>query len=185
MPKRKRIEEKVKRLIAVLFLRSRGRPGVRGYELRKLLGEEYLEVVKAAQKKLEALGLEVRAVTDEGKLLDLENPGSEISEARFVIVVKENLKPEELKSCGWRIDEIAVLATAIVYILSLRGKAPRESIVQLLRDKVPEWRINMALDRFIKIGYLEEEDDLLKLGWRTYAEVDLEKLMTIFSTSTQ
>lgn len=179
MPRKRKLEKKVKRLIAVLFLRSRSRPGVRGYELRKFLGENYMEVVRAAQRKLEDLGLEIKAVTDDGKILDISSE-EDFSEARFVLVVREELKPEELKSCGWRIDDIAVLATAIIYILSLRGKAPRENIVNLLKDKIPEWRVNTALDRFIKAGYLEEENDLLKLGWRTYAEVNLEKLMTLF-----
>ena len=36
------------------------------------------------------------------------------------------------------------------------------------------------MDTFLRTGYLEEnEEGLVKLGWRTRAEVDLQSLMTL------
>ena len=79
---------------------------------------------------------------------------------------------------GWRIDDIAGLATAISYIIANKGKAPRDEVEDILRKKLSGWRVEMNINRYIRSGYLaEDEHNQLYLDWRTRAEVDQKKLI--------
>ena len=81
---------------------------------------------------------------------------------------------------GWRIDDIAGLATTISYIISKKGKAPRDEVEDLLKSKLPGWRAEMNLNRYIKSGYIgEDEHNQLYLDWRTRAEVDQKELVDL------
>ena len=60
------------------------------------------------------------------------------------------------------------------------GKAPRADVEALLREKLPDWRVRTGLERFLRSGYLgEDEEGMLYLGWRTLAEVDLKSLLNL------
>jgi len=62
---------------------------------------------------------------------------------------------------------------AISYVISKKGKAPREEVEELLRDKLHGWRVDINMDRYIRAGYLAEDDNSqLYLDWRTRAEVN-------------
>ena len=51
-------------------------------------------------------------------------------------------------------------------------------VKKMLSEKFPEWKVSAELDRFIRKGYLsEDEEGVLYLGWRTKAEVDLKALL--------
>ena len=81
---------------------------------------------------------------------------------------------------GWRIDDVAGLATSISYIISKKGKAPRDEVEDLLRSKLPGWRVEMNMSRYIRSGYLgEDEHGMLYLDWRTRAEVDQKELVDL------
>jgi len=181
MPRGARNDPRLRRALRLLLLRGRSRPGVKGSELRKILGSDYNKVLMELNGKLSKLGLRVKAVLKRGEEVGLEDK-EKLEDAWIGIVLSEELVEEDLRSVGWRIDDLAVLASTIVLALSLGGKVSRKNIVELLRTKIPEWRIDVALDRFIKAGYLfEGEKDLIELGWRTYMEVDVEKLIKMLS----
>ncbi len=81
---------------------------------------------------------------------------------------------------GWRIDDIAGLATAISYIIAKKGKAPRKEVEELLRNKLPGWRVDINLNSYIRSGYLaEDEAKQLYLDWRTRAEIDQKALIDL------
>jgi hypothetical protein len=81
---------------------------------------------------------------------------------------------------GWRIDDIAVLGATVAYIISRRGKAPRSEVESLLKQKLPGWKIGFNLDRFIRMGYLaEDEHGILHVDWRTRAEIDKKTLLEL------
>jgi len=81
---------------------------------------------------------------------------------------------------GWRIDDIAGLAITITYIISRKGKAPREEVEKLLKEKLPGWRAEINLNKYIRTGYIaEDENGQLYLDWRTRAEVDQKELLNI------
>ena len=81
---------------------------------------------------------------------------------------------------GWRIDDIAGLAITISHIISKKGKAPRDEVEKLLRDKLPGWRVDLNIDRYIRAGYLaQDENRQLYIDWRTRAEVDEKALVNL------
>jgi hypothetical protein len=170
---------KLKRAIHLLFYRRHRKPGVKGWELRKRLGSDYPKVLDLLDSHLEKLDLQVKTVFEEE--MPSEKPTLEqLDRARFLVTLRGGLTPKETKLTGWRIDDIAGLAIAIASIISKKGTAPRDEIEHLLREKLPGWRVDTNIDRYIRAGYLaEDENKQLYLDWRTRAEVDERALLDL------
>ena len=170
---------KIKRATHLLFYRRHRRPGVKGWELRKRLGSDYPKVLGLLDAYLEKLDLQVKTVFEGEK--PSEKPTLEqLDRARFFVTLRGGLSPKETKLSGWRIDDIAGLAMAVAFIVSKRGKAPRGEVEDLLRDKLPGWRVDINMDRYIRAGYLAQaENRQLYLDWRTRAEVDEKALVDL------
>jgi len=170
---------KLKRATHMLFFKRHAKPGVKGWELRKALGADYPKVLKIMDDYLKGLDLEVKTTFEEGK--QVEKPSVEqLDKARFYVALRGELVPKEAKMIGWRIDDFAGLAVAIAYVLSKKGKAPREEVEQLLREKIPGWKVALNVDKYIRYGYLtEDENGQLYLDWRTRAEVDEKGLIDL------
>lgn len=168
---------KVKRATHMLFYKRHKKPGVKGWELRKVLGSDYPKVLKIVDDHLKTLDLQVKTVFEEEKII--ENPTLEqLDRARFFVTLRGELTPKEAKMIGWRIDDLAGLAIAIAYIISKKGKAPKKEVENLLRDKLPGWKVGPNIDRYIRYGYLtQDESEQLYLDWRTRAEVDEKALI--------
>lgn len=179
MPRPRKPSEKLRKAARLLLFRVHGRPGVKGWELRRVLGKDYLDVVKSLNEYLSFLGLEVIAVDEEGNRLSLDSGSAGLSQALFLVVLKDQLTLTEAKTSGWRIDDLAILAATLLYLTSNKGKAPRKVVLGILKGKFPSWRVEAVLDRFVRLGYLEERGESLAIGWRAKAEVDLEKLVGI------
>jgi hypothetical protein len=170
---------KVKRATHVLFYKRHKKPGVKGWELRKVLGSDYSKVLKIVDDHLKTLDLQVKTVFEEQKTI--ENPTLEqLDRARFFVTLRGELTPKEAKMIGWRIDDLAGLAITIAYIISKKGKAPKKEVENLLRDKLPGWKVGPNIDRYIRYGYLtQDESEQLYLDWRTRAEVDEKALIDL------
>ena len=128
---------------------------------------------------MDKLGLQIKTVFEEEK--PAEKPTLEqLDKARYYVTLKGGLESKEARLIGWRIDDIAGLAITISYIIAKKGKAPRQEVEDLLRVKLPGWRADMNLQRYIRSGYLaEDEGGQLYLDWRTRAEVDQDKLVNL------
>jgi hypothetical protein len=175
---KKLYSDKIKRAVHLLFFRRGKMPGVRGRELKMKLGKDYKEVISQLNDFLKDLDLEVKEVRDETSLLTPSKP--ETAESRFLVSLRGSLTLREARMTGWRIDNLAGLTVAIAYIISKQGKAPRKDVERILAHKFGRWRAMTMMDAFIRSGYLsEDESELLSLGWRTKAEVDLRSLMTL------
>lgn len=163
---------KVKRAAQLLLFQRHRKPGIKGWELRKNLGRDYVKVVELLNLELERLGLKVNTVYEEAS--SPKSPSEEqLEKARFFVTLDKTLTASDATSSGLRLDDVAVLSVAIAFIISNQGKAPRKDVEELLKDKMPSWRAELNLDRFIRRGYLfEDENGLLHLDWRTRAEVD-------------
>jgi len=170
---------KLKRAIHMLFYRRHKKPGVKGWELRKVLGSDYPKVLNILDDYLKALDLQVKTVFEEEK--PAEKPSLEqLDKARFYITLRGELTPKEAKMIGWRIDDLAGLAITISYIISKKGKATRKEVEELLRDKLPGWKVGLNIDRYIRYGYVtQDENEQLYLDWRTRAEVDQKALIDL------
>jgi hypothetical protein len=170
---------KLKRATHLLFFKRHAKPGVKGWELRKALGSDYPKVLKIMDDYLKNMDLEVKTVFEEGK--QTEKPSLEqLDRARFYVALRGELVPKEAKMIGWRIDDFAGLAIAIAHIISKKGKAPREEVEELLREKLPGWKVGLNVERYIRYGYLTQDDSgQLYLDWRTRAEVDQKALIDL------
>jgi hypothetical protein len=180
---RTRAERKLKKAAQLLFFRQHRNPGVKGWELKRALGEDYLEVIAVLDAALEKLGMAVKRIEEEGSGSEegagVEGAGVEGAGAerdRFMIVLKGPLLE---KASGERIDTIALLSATLAYLMAKQGKAPRKAVEEFLGNKFPQQRVFFALDRFIKQGYLGEDEKALFIGWRTRAEVDRKTLMDL------
>jgi len=180
LSKRKAIyASKLKRATHLLFYKRHMKPGVKGWELRKALGSDYPKVLKLLDDHLKALDLQVKTVFEEEKAV--EKPSLEQSDrARHYITLRGDITPKEAKMVGWRIDDLAGLAITISCIISKKGKATRKEVEDMLRDKLPGWKVSMNIDRYVRYGYLtQDENEQLYLDWRTRAEVDQKALIDL------
>lgn len=171
---------KMRKAAQLLLYKRHAIPGAKGWELRRKIGSDYPKVINLLNEYLDRIGLTVKIVFEE-EANPPENPTPEqYDKARFYVTLKENLRVEEAKMVGWRIDDLAALCTSIAYITSKGGKVERKELEELLRSKIPEWRVDIDLNKFIRLGYLvEDENGQIYLGWRTRAEVDQKKLIDL------
>ncbi|MEM3745299.1 MAG: hypothetical protein QW323_02235 [Candidatus Bathyarchaeia archaeon] len=170
---------KMRKAAQLLFYRRHSTPGTKGWELRRRIGSDYPKVINLLNDYLARIGLTVKTVFEEAN--PPENPTIEqYDKARFYVTLRDDLTVEETKLVGWRIDDLAALCASIAYIISRGGKAPRKEIEDLLKAKIPDWRVEIDLNRFIRLGYMvEDENGQTYLGWRTRAEVDQKKLIDL------
>ena len=180
------ISRKLKKAAQLLLFQHHRLPGAKGWELRKVLGKDYMKIIKLLERKFDELGLEIKIVYEDG--LDHQTPTEEdLEQARFYVISKSPMQIGEASLSGWRIDTLAVLAATLAYITSKQGKATRREVEDLLREKFPDWKVDQDLNRFIRRGYLDEDEEgNLYIGWRTRAEIDRKPLATIIpGTSSQ
>jgi len=175
---------KVKRAAHLLFFRRHRKPGVKGWELRKKLGADYPKVLKLLDNYLARLDLKVNVVFEEGEQVQGEPiekmKPEQLDKARFYITLRGDLTPTEAKMMGWRIDDIAGLAITISYIISRKGKVERKEVEKILKEKLPGWRAEANIDRYIRAGYItQDEKGFLYLDWRTKAEINQKTLVDL------
>lgn len=145
------------------------------WELKAALGKRYLDVLKDLNEILKELDLEVYGFEE----AEAESkPEGEVGR-RFIVRLKGTMPIKEAKLLGWRIDNLAALAFTIGMLVSRQGKAERVEVERALSEKLGRWRSMTLVDSMIRNGYIAEENDgMLRLGWRAKAEVDLKALMT-------
>jgi len=175
--------ERVKRAAHLLFFKRGRVPGARSWELKSGLGKEYLKVLTQLDESLKDLDLQVKKV--ESQVLSDFKPGPDgEEESRYFVRLKGTLTPREARMTGWRIDNLAALAACLSLIVSKQGKSERKELEEIIGQKVGRWRALTLTDAFLRSGYLEEDEEgLVKLGWRTRAELDLESLMMLIAES--
>jgi hypothetical protein len=171
------LERKVRKAFQVLILQRGRNPGVKGWEMKRYLGRDFRTILEVLSEDVAPMGLEVFEV----KGVD----GTEDS-ARFLLRFRESPTVTEAETSGIRIDDLAVLAATIAFVNSKQGRVARREVEQFLREKFPKWRVEYSLDRYVKRGYLEQDDRaMVHVGWRTRAEVDEKTLMTMILSRAQ
>ncbi len=169
---------KIKRATQMLLYKRHQKPGVKGWELRKVLGSDYPKVIDILDEQLKDLDLQVKVVFEEGKSPSEKPTVDEFDKARFYVTLRGDSASKEPKTIGWRIDDLAGLAITISYIISKKGQATRKDVEKLLGEKLPEWKVSLNIERYIRYGYLmQDEKQHLFLDWRTRAEVDEKALI--------
>ena len=170
---------KIKLATQMLLYKRHQKPGVKGWELHKSLGSDYLKVLEVLDDYLKSLDLQVKTVFEEETKPSEKPTLEELDKARFYVTLRGNSSPKE-KMIGWRIDDLAGLAITISYIISNKGQAARKDVEKLLGEKMPNWKVGLNIDRYIRYGYLMQDDNRqLYLDWRTRAEVDEKALIDL------
>ncbi len=174
---------KIKKAVQMLFYKRHQKPGVKGWELHKALGADYPKVLDVLDDYLKPMDLQIKSVFEEDK--EPEKPTiEELDKARFFVVLRNGSVTKD-KLMGWRIDDLAGLAITISFIISKKGQTTRKEIEKLLGEKMPGWKIGLNIDRYIRSGYLMQDDKgLMYLDWRTRVEVD-EKALIEFLLATE
>lgn len=169
----------MKRASKILLYQRHRQPGVKGWELKRTLGRDYMKIIQLLDEQLSNLDLQVKIV-HEGEEQTDKPTEDQLERARFYITLKEPIAMSDLSASGWRVDDVAALVVAIVYIISKQGKASRREVEQILKEKFPVWRVELNLNRFIARGYINrDENDMLYLDWRTRAEIDQKELVRL------
>jgi hypothetical protein len=168
---------KMKKAVQMLFFRRHRQPGVKGWELKKSLGGDYMKVIQILNNRLRDMGMQVKTVYED-QAVEGKPTREQLEKARFFVAFNDPSAVDTLS--GWRVDDIAVLTAAVAYINSKQGKVPRKEVEKLLKEKFPKWQIERTLDRYMRRGYLDEDEDkMLFLGWRSRAEIDQKLLSTL------
>jgi len=159
----------------MLFYKRHAKPGVKGWELHKAIGADYPKVLDVLDDYLKPMDLQVKTVFEEEKTPEKPTV-EELDKARFFIALRDVASKDKLM--GWRVDDLAGLAVTISYIVAKKGQASRKDVEKLLGEKIANWKVGLNLDRYIRNGYLSQDDKgQLYLDWRTRAEVDEKKLI--------
>src|SRR6266516_2369183 len=168
----------------MLFFKRGRVPGARSWELNKGIGKGYTKILEQLDESLKDLDLEVKKVEPQSQSDFKQDPELGEEESRYFVRLKGTLAPKESRLCGWRIDNLAALAAALALVVSKQGKSERKEIEAVIGNKAGRWRALTLMDTFLRSGYLEEDDEgLVKLGWRTRAELDLPSLMMLLAES--
>ncbi|HUI86148.1 MAG TPA: hypothetical protein VLY21_03210 [Nitrososphaerales archaeon] len=165
------LDRKVRKAFQTLILQRSRNPGVKGWELKRHLGRDYRKIIEVLSEDIAPLGLEV---------YEVKGPEGTDDTSRFLLRFKEPPSISEAETSGIRIDDLAVLAASVAFVNAKQGRVGRRELEQFLREKFPKWRVEYSLDRYVKRGYLEQDDKMLiHVGWRTRAEIDEKTLMTM------
>jgi hypothetical protein len=171
--------KRVRRAAQLLFFQRHRLPGVKGWELRRALGKNYMKVIELLNAYLEPLDLQVKIVFEEGG--NPEKPTHEqLQRARFLLTLRSPMAASDALLSGWRIDDVAALAVTVAYILSKGGKARQVDVEKILEEKFPRYVVQYNIERFIRRGYIgRDENRMLYLDWRSRAEIDERLLLNL------
>jgi hypothetical protein len=169
---------KVKKALQVILTPKARAPGVKGWELKRTVGKDYYSIIQVLSTELDKLGLVVKVAGEAGELPP-QATTEQLDDARYYIIFKEPLSTREASPSGMSIDDMAALAIILSYLTSKRGKAPAKEVERMLKEKLPKWKVEWNMRRFIRRGYIiHNDDDTLSIGWRSLVEVDFKSLLT-------
>ncbi|MCP8321219.1 MAG: hypothetical protein H3Z52_09825, partial [archaeon] len=64
------ISRKLKRASQLLFFQRHRKPGLRGWELKKALGKDFMSIIDVLNSELDGLNLQVKAVFEDIEITD-------------------------------------------------------------------------------------------------------------------
>ncbi len=172
-----KLEKKMAQAVALILASGHRLPGVRGWELRRRLGKNFPKIINSLDSRLKQIGLRVKVVPDP------EAGPEDLDRARFYIVLSDPLTLSDVQTLGYSLDELAILSATLAYLLAKNGSSSEKEVVEMLETKYPRWRVEAALERLARRGYLNRtEEGVVSIGWRTLVEVDKQELLKAFAS---
>lgn len=172
------IRAKVRKALQLLLLPKVRAPGVKGWELKRSLGKDYKKILDILSLELEKIGLTIKTVNESGEIT-AQVEEDKLDNARYYIIFKDSLSLRDAATSGMSVDDMAALTIILSYLTSKHGKAPVKEVEKLLKEKLPKWKVEWNIRRFIRKGYLNKDGEMLSLGWRSLVEVDLKTLLNL------
>lgn len=169
---------KVKKALQLLLLPKVRAPGVKGWELKRSLGKDYKRILEVLSSEIERIGLTIKVVNESGEIVTPLRE-EEFDNARYYIIFKDGVSLRDATTSGMSVDDMAALTIILSYLTAKHGKAPIKEVEKLLKEKLPKWKVEWNIGRFIRKGYLHREGEMLSLGWRSLVEVDLKSLLNL------
>src|SRR5512137_554573 len=120
------IDRRLKRASKLLFYKRHRQPGVKGWELRRALGGDYVRTIELLNQRLEGLDLQVSIVNDSDNTA--VEKGVDLDKARFYVTLKSSVSTSDMVMSGWRVDDVAALVVAVAYIISRGGRLARREV---------------------------------------------------------
>jgi len=147
--------------------------------IKKHIGSKYPYILKLLDKELEDYGLKLKIVFDEN-IKDVNNPSlSDYDRAHIYIISSEpvyyNLKGQ------FNIEELGCLAACIIFLISKSNNANLQELIDYLSSKIPKIKVKGFVEKFKRKGYLKIQNNIVSLGWRTKAEIDLDSLIKLLA----
>jgi hypothetical protein len=173
------IFEKMKKALLLLLIQNKFIPGVKGWELRKYIGSKYPYILKLLDKELEDYGLKVKIVFDES-IKDAENPTLNDYDKAHIYITSSSPIYYSLKG-QFNIEELGCLSACIIYIISKSNNANLQELINFLSSKIPKIKAKGYVEKFKRKGYLKIKDNIVSIGWRTKAEIDLDALVKLLA----
>ncbi|MEM0118549.1 MAG: hypothetical protein QXV32_08875 [Conexivisphaerales archaeon] len=172
------LKEKAKKGLVYLLMQRHSQPGAKGWELKRILGRNYLKLIPLIEQKAEELGMTLKIVSEEN---EVEASDENLDRARFVLVSKHPVPDRE--AGGWlRMEEAASLAIILAAIHTKGSAESKDEALQMVKEKLPAWRAEQIISKLIRLGYLEEDSGYLQTGWRSKIEIDMNQLLTAILT---
>jgi hypothetical protein len=75
-------------------------------------------------------------------------------------------------------EEAASLAILLSQLFVRAGSAPKRLLEDTIKEKLPAWRVQQIMNKLVRLGYLEEDGDFIRVGWRSRVEIDRDELLT-------
>jgi hypothetical protein len=164
------LRERAMHGLRFLLIQRRNQPGCKGWELKREMGRNYLQLLKLVGSLASEIGLKLVSIPDEDFPDDPDR-------SRYLLVSKEPLNGRDTGS--WlRMEEAASLAIVLSHLF-VKGEVDSKAVlVNILKEKLPEWRAQQILSKLTRLGYIEEDSGYIKVGWRSKVEVDRDQLLT-------
>ncbi|MDG6933883.1 MAG: hypothetical protein JRN68_04230 [Nitrososphaerota archaeon] len=164
------LRESARAGLRFLLIQRRSQPGCKGWELKRELGRNYLQILRLVNGMASDIGLKLVSVPDEDFPDDPDR-------SRYLLVSKEPLSEKDTGS--WlRMEEAASLAIILSHLF-VKGEVDSKAVVMtMVREKLPSWRAQQVVSKLTRLGYLEDDAGYIRVGWRTKVEIDRDELLT-------
>ena len=160
-------------VLALMLFRRGRRPGAYMSELEDICGDDLEEILDGLRRRLDDLGLEMVTIDDRG---DMVKEGKK----RVFVRARSSLRKKDVKLCGWDRRFLAALAATTCFLTSRGGRAREAEVVDILKTKGIS---SKKIETMLEAGYLSRDDGVLSLSWRALAEIDQERLKSLFVAS--
>lgn len=153
------MEDNLKNLFISIIVRSGRAEGVKYSTLKRMFGPEIDNMLEKLNEVIKDLGLKVERIKRGNR-----------------VVIKPLRPISGVKLTPLDSNALAALTIILSLIVLKQDAVNKEDYFKLMEKKVGRTEAKICLGELIRDGYIEERGGKLFAGWRSEAEVDMERL---------